>query len=78
MKALWKEAPDRFMSNKVYKVGAENKCSKPVKCIETGVVYVNAREAERQTGISYKQISECARGRRKTTHGQHWEFVTKP
>ena len=75
MRALWKEAPDRFMSNRVYKSGAAHKCSKPVKCIETGAVYANAREAEKQTGISYKQISQCARGKIKTTHGQHWEFV---
>ena len=76
MKQLWIECPERFMKNRVYKTGAEHKCSKPVRCIDTGVVYVNAREAERQTGISYKSISSCVNGKIKTTKGTRWEYAT--
>lgn len=44
-------------------------------CIETGIVYVNAREAERETGTSYKAISSCANKKQKQANGFHWEFT---
>ena len=57
--------------------GAKNgkKTSKPVRCIETGIIYPSAREASRQTGIH--NISNCCRGEYKTAGGYHWEFVNK-
>lgn len=77
LKELWIENPERFMNNRQYKTGVENKTSKPVRCIDTGIVYANAREADRETGISYKSISNCANGKQKATKGTRWEFVTK-
>lgn len=77
MKSLWKESPETFMQNRKYKTGAENKCSKPVRCIDTGLVYSNAREAERETGVSYKYISACAIKSRNSAKGQRWEFANE-
>ena len=51
------------------------KRSKPVRCIETGIIYASMSEANRQTGISYGSISNCCRGKRKTAGGYHWEYV---
>lgn len=37
--------------------------------------YESAREAERNTGISYKLISACCNKNKKTTHGYIWKFA---
>lgn len=50
------------------------KVSKPVLCVETGIIYKSAREIERQLGIDYKLISLCCNGRCKTAKGFHWKF----
>ena len=59
------------------KTGAKNgkKRSKPIKCVETGIIYSSAHEASRQTGINQGNISNCCNGRHKTAGGFHWEFV---
>ena len=59
------------------KNGAKNgkKGSKPIRCIETGIIYSSACEASRQTGICNANISSCCRGRQHTAGGFHWEFV---
>ena len=54
----------------------KKKIGKPVKCVETNIIYYCAKEAERQTGISYKTISDSCR-KNKTIYGLHWEFVKK-
>ena len=51
------------------------KRSKPVLCVETGIVYYSAREANKQIGISYKSISSVCNKKRKTTGGYHREFI---
>ena len=59
------------------KNGAKNgkKLSKPVRCLETGIIYLSCIEAERQTGIDHSSISKCCRGRFKTAGKYHWEYV---
>ena len=52
---------------------AHNK--KPVKCIETGIVYESAMDAERKTGIKNECINRCCTGRRKSTNGLTWEYA---
>lgn len=52
---------------------AHNK--KAVKCIETGVVYESAMEAERKTGIKNGCINRCCTGQRKSTNGLKWEYA---
>ena len=54
---------------------AVKKLSKPVKCIETGIIYPSACEASRQLGIHYLSICYCCNGKQKTAGGFHWEFV---
>lgn len=48
--------------------------NKPVRCIETGVVYENSRVID-LPGVSYKGVSGVCRGKRETHGGYHWEFV---
>lgn len=50
--------------------------SKPVLCIETGIVYASSAEAQRQTGIHAGTIGNVCRGnpKYKTAGGYHWEF----
>lgn len=51
------------------------KRSKPVRCIETGLIYAGGCAAQRATGIRQGDISACCRGVRKSAGGFHWEFV---
>lgn len=47
----------------------------PVICLETGIVYESAYEAERKTGISNVQINRCCTGKRKSTRNTHWRYA---
>ena len=49
--------------------------AKPVRCIELNIVYPTAVEAEKNLGISRKQISACVTGLHHTAGGYHWELV---
>lgn len=51
--------------------------SVPVVCLETGVVYPSANEAERQTGVNNGNISNCINGKRQTAGGYHWARFIK-
>ena len=46
-----------------------------VQCVETGIIYDSAWEAQRQTGISNVLINRCLTGRRKSTHKLHWIYA---
>ena len=48
---------------------------KKVLCIETGIVYKSIREAERQTGVNHKNISEVCSGKRKSAGKLHWKYL---
>lgn len=50
---------------------------KPVRCIETGKVYVGIRDAERKTGINRCSIKDCCSGRKycHSAGGYHWEYA---
>ena len=48
------------------------KMSIPVICIETNKTYFGINEAERQTGISSRNIGQCVKGKRETAGGYHW------
>lgn len=52
---------------------------KMVVCLETGTVYRSLREAERLTGICYKQISDCCKHKPHclTAGGFQWMFYTE-
>lgn len=57
--------------------------NKPVRCVETGVVYRSARDACRKTGVWHSTINKVARGATEhggrvhclTAGGFHWERV---
>ena len=50
-----------------------------VKCIETGIIYHSAREAERQTGIDNSQIVGVCKNKYgyKTAGGYTWIYTFK-
>lgn len=52
--------------------------SKEVLCVETGKVYKSLSEADRQLGISFKNISNVLRGKSKTAGGYHWKYAEQP
>lgn len=49
-------------------------CSKPVMCIETGIVYPSINEASRQTGADRNTIADVCKGKLKTARGYHWKY----
>lgn len=49
--------------------------SKRVICVETNVTYKSIHEAERQTGVNFRDISRVCLGKRQTAGGYHWEFT---
>lgn len=52
-----------------------DKVSKPVRCIETGIIYKNTLVASKEIGISATSIYNCINGKSKTAGGFHWERV---
>lgn len=52
-----------------------HKNSKPVECIETGIVYESAIIASKQLGVGATAISNCLKGRSKSCMGYHWRYV---
>jgi len=49
--------------------------AKRVLCVETGVVYVSAHEAARQTGFGQGNISAACRGEYKKAYGFQWKYL---
>lgn len=52
---------------------------KKIRCIETGQIFINAKEAAIGMGITSPHanstILECCKGTRNITYGYHWEYV---
>lgn len=68
------EAKDKTRQARTGKVGKDANSSKPVYCIELDKTFVSALDAENETGVSRKSISQCIRGCSKSTLGGHTEF----
>lgn len=49
--------------------------SKPVRCIETDIIYESGKMAAEILGLSQGNISRVCRGKANTTGGYHFEFV---
>lgn len=47
---------------------------KKVICLDTGKIYYGIKEAVEDTGVGYKNISQCCLGKRKTAGGYKWEY----
>lgn len=48
---------------------------KPIKCVETGVIYPSIKEACRQNGIRHSNLQAVVQGRTRTAGGYHWSLV---
>lgn len=56
---------------------SENSAKKvKVRNVETGEVFESIREAAQQYNITPTHITRVCRGRRKTSGGYHWEYVS--
>lgn len=51
------------------------KLEKPVLCVEQNKIFSSVHKAGRETRTNYRHISDCARGKRKTSGGYHWQYV---
>lgn len=52
------------------------KLSKPVKCLETGIIYPSSAEASRQNPpVRQGNIILCCQGKNKTACGKHWVYI---
>ena len=51
-----------------------NALSRPVICVETGIIYDSGKQAGRKTGIDDGSINHACSGRCKTAGGFHWRF----
>ena len=49
--------------------------AKPFYCIELDKTFESMKEAEQQTGVRHDCISNCCRGKQKTTGGYHWRYA---
>jgi hypothetical protein len=56
-------------------IGNRSAIRKKVLCKETNEIYESMNEAERQTGISAKNISAVCLGKRNIAGGLHWEYA---
>lgn len=55
--------------------GKNNHESKPVLCVETGIVYETSIEAGNALCICHSSIRKCCSGKQKTAGGYTWKFV---
>lgn len=51
-----------------------NAPKRAVMCVETGVIYESAYDAERKVGINKSHIGSVCRNERKTAGGFHWKY----
>lgn len=63
--------------NRQAHLGANNKMSKPVVCIETQAVFASQGEAGRMMNCDSSTINKCCRGVKKTAGGYHWRYATE-
>lgn len=57
-------------------VGRNPPNKRPVRCIETGVIYESAKKAAAILGVDHSTLTKCCRGERNICGGCHWEVVT--
>ncbi len=46
----------------------------PIRCVETGKIYVSSMDAERRTGIDHRKILLCCKGSVDKAGGYQWEY----
>ena len=50
--------------------------SKQVICLETGVIYYSLKEVQRQLGFAQSAISNACNGKYKQAYGYTWKYVS--
>lgn len=70
----WATRSEQIHNRKEYQYPKNHKGSKPVMCVETGIVYPSTCEVKRQLGFNQGYISACCRGEYKTAYGYHWQY----
>jgi hypothetical protein len=77
--------PDHAEKNRTARLGKKNSeshnkriselSSRPVMCVETGVIYSSQRKAADAIGGSYPRMADAVNGKRKTIKGLHFVRV---
>ena len=49
--------------------------TKKVECIETGIVYDSITECVKELNLSPAHITECCKGKRKTTGKKYFRYI---
>lgn len=62
--------------NRQAHLGAKNKNSKPVVCIETNEIFASQGEAGRAKHCDSSTINKCCRGVKQTAGGYRWRYAT--
>lgn len=68
------EAKEKTRKARSGKTGKDANSSKPVYCVELNKMFISAIEAEEETGVNRKCISNCARKCSKSTEGGNTRF----
>lgn len=77
-KLSWEYVDDEDV--KITQRKPEKRQTNPIKevlCVETGIIYKNASEASRKTGVAVSNILRVCKKERKTAGNFHWEFIRK-
>ena len=66
--------------NRIWKQESKDKLSKiyskKIRCIETGVIYVNAKDASIKNNFKCPSaLNKCAQGKVSSSYGLHWEYI---
>lgn len=69
-----KKKISKALKGRIFSLEHRKNMSKKIICIETEIIYMGIREAERLININASAISECCRGKRKTAGGYHWKY----
>ena len=48
---------------------------KPVKCVETGIIYDSTVQVGKSTGINRVNITNCCNSKLLSAGGYHWEYI---
>lgn len=73
----WCSYSDNLLHS-IHVLGKKDNHGKQVVCIETGIIYPSVSVASRETGEHINSLRDHLRGRFRSLHGKHWQFVINP
>lgn len=71
---LQEKSKPRIISERCKRITIE-RCSIPVICIETGIVYSSMREASKAINVTPSIICVCCKQNQRTAKGFHWKYA---